>query len=147
MEGEQEMAETTTRPKGALRILVAEDNQVNRQMIMLMLESLNYSATEVENGLLALQEFDSNDYDLVLIDVQMPEMDGLELAREIRSRHPEGNWPRLVAVTAYAMPSDRKAAFAAGMDDFIAKPFGIADLVEVIDRAIEAVKAREAHED
>ena len=109
-----------------LRVLLAEDNTVNQQIALLVLESLGYRADVASNGIEAVEAVDRLPYDLVLMDVQMPEMDGLEATRRIRARPtpPErGDRPiRIVAMTANAMQGDRGACIAAGMDDYLAKP-------------------------
>jgi signal transduction histidine kinase/CheY-like chemotaxis protein/HPt (histidine-containing phosphotransfer) domain-containing protein len=109
-----------------LRVLLAEDNTVNQQIALLVLESLGYRADVASNGVEAVEAVDRLPYDLVLMDVQMPEMDGLEATRQIRARPipPErGDRPiRIVAMTANAMQGDRDACLEAGMDDYLAKP-------------------------
>ena len=104
-----------------LRILLAEDNTVNQQLALLLLESMGYRADVAANGLEAIDAVDRLPYDLVLMDVQMPEMDGLEATRCIRTSGPSTQ-PRIVAMTANAMQGDREACLAAGMDDYLAKP-------------------------
>ena len=104
-----------------LRILVAEDNAVNQKLATLLLGKLGYTADLVGNGLEALEAIASERYDVVLMDVQMPELDGLETTRRIIAEYGVDR-PRIVAMTANAMESDRAECFAAGMDDYVAKP-------------------------
>ncbi len=115
-----------------LRILVAEDNAVNQKVALLLLERLGYRADVVGNGLEALTALRRQPYDVVLLHLQMPEMDGLAAAREIRQLAQQPGTacapPRLIALTANAMPSDRAACLAAGMEDFLSKPLRFDDL-------------------
>jgi signal transduction histidine kinase/CheY-like chemotaxis protein/HPt (histidine-containing phosphotransfer) domain-containing protein len=122
----------TTRP---LRLLVAEDNLVNQQVIGLMLERLGHRADIVANGAEAVQAVQSAPYDLVLMDVQMPEMDGLEATRRIRSQLSAERQPRIVALTAGALREDRERCLEAGMDDHLAKPLRADELAQALDRA------------
>jgi len=116
-----------------IRILVAEDNTINQKVALLSLERLGYRGTVVANGLEALQALRSIDYDLVLMDVLMPEMDGLEATRRIRA---DGDLrqPYIAAVTANATVEDRADCLASGMDDYVSKPFRLRDLDRVIKR-------------
>jgi GAF domain-containing protein/CheY-like chemotaxis protein len=104
------------------RILLAEDNPVNRKIALRLLDRMGYAADVAGNGLEAIAALESSRYDVVLMDVQMPELDGLEATRQIRQRWPDGRGPRIVAMTANAMEGDREACIAAGMDDYISKP-------------------------
>ncbi|MGH7958419.1 MAG: response regulator, partial [Opitutaceae bacterium] len=111
-----------------LAILLAEDNPVNQRVAILMLQRLGYRVDLAANGREALEAVQRQRYDLVLMDVQMPEMDGLQATREIRACFKDGARPRIVAMTANASTSDRDECFAAGMDDFLTKPVRGADL-------------------
>jgi CheY-like chemotaxis protein len=122
----------TVRP---LRILLAEDNAVNQMVAIQMLKRLGYSADVAGNGLEVLQALERQPYDVVLMDVQMPEMDGLVAAQEIRKRWPRG--PRIIAITAYALKGDRERCLAAGMDDYISKPIVIEELRRVLEKSEE----------
>jgi CheY-like chemotaxis protein len=116
-----------------LRILLAEDNAVNQKVALLMLEREGYRADVAFNGTEVLQSLRRQPYDVVLLDVQMPEMDGLEAARRIRAEW--GPAPRLIALTANALASDREDCLAAGMDDFVAKPLTRPALRAALERA------------
>ncbi len=110
-----------------LRILVAEDNPVNQKVALLTLRGLGYAADLAKNGLEVLSALRQKPYDVVIMDVQMPEMDGLEAARRIRAEWPTDG-PRILALTASAFVQDRERCRAAGMDGFVAKPLDLADL-------------------
>jgi CheY-like chemotaxis protein/HPt (histidine-containing phosphotransfer) domain-containing protein len=111
-----------------LHILLAEDNSVNQRVGLLMLERLGYLADVAGNGLEVLEALRRQPYDLVLMDVQMPSMDGLEATRRIRAEFPPERQPRIVAMTANVLGEQRRACLAAGMDDFVQKPVGLPDL-------------------
>ena len=118
-----------------LRILVAEDNVVNQKLALRLLEQLGYRADVAANGLEAIAAIERQPYDLVLMDVQMPEMDGFEASREITRRWPGDERPRIVAMTANAMQGDRDLCLAAGMDDYMSKPIRIEELVAALQRS------------
>jgi PAS domain S-box-containing protein len=118
----------------SLRILLAEDNSVNQKVALRILDKLGYRADVASNGLEALEALERQPYDVVLMDVQMPEMDGLEASRRICERWPDASRPRIVAMTANAMIEDREACFAAGMDDYVAKPVRPEELADALRR-------------
>jgi CheY-like chemotaxis protein len=105
-----------------LRILVAEDNLVNQKIALLMLERLGYRPDLVANGREAVSAVGQVPYDVVLMDLQMPELDGLDATRQILAEHPAGRRPRIVALTANAFEDDRLECLAAGMADHLSKP-------------------------
>ena len=119
----------------SLRILLAEDNAVNQKVALRILDKLGYRADVAANGLEALDALERQPYDVVLMDVQMPEMDGLDASRRICERWPDDSRPRIIAMTANAMIEDREACFAAGMDDYLAKPVRPEELAEALSRA------------
>ena len=117
-----------------LRILVAEDNVVNQKLALRLLQKMGYRADLARNGVEAIEHIARQRYDVVLMDVQMPEMDGLEASRRIVARWPDGDRPCIVAMTANAMQGDREACLAAGMDDYVVKPIQVEALVEALTR-------------
>jgi CheY-like chemotaxis protein len=114
-----------------LRIIIAEDNVVNQKVTRRLLRQLGYRTDMVANGLEAVQAVQRQTYDLVLMDVQMPEVDGLEATRRIRADDAIQQ-PRIVAMTAAAMHDDKQECLAAGMNDYIAKPVEVSDLIDVL---------------
>jgi CheY-like chemotaxis protein len=121
----------TRRP---LRILVAEDNLVNQKLALRLLQQMGYRADLVSNGIEAIDSVQRQTYDVVLMDVQMPEMDGLEASRRITAKWPNGKRPHIVAMTANAMQGDREMCLAAGMDDYVTKPIRVNELIEALMR-------------
>jgi PAS domain S-box-containing protein len=117
-----------------LRILVAEDNVLNQQLALLVLQKLGYQAEVTANGLEALRALERERYDVVLMDVQMPTMDGLEATRHIHQRWPEGRRPHVIAATASALQEEREACLAAGMDDYLSKPIRVDELAAALRR-------------
>ena len=115
-----------------LRILVAEDNPVNQRVALLLLERLGYRADVAGNGVEAVDAVRARPYDVVLMDVRMPEVDGMEATRRIRAELPRDRQPRVIALTANAMTEDRKACEAVGMDDFMSKPITTKELERVL---------------
>ncbi len=114
-----------------LRILVADDHATNRKLAMLMLRRLGYEPDVVGDGLEVLEALERQRYDVVLMDLQMPEMDGLEATAEVRSRWPHES-PHIIAMTANAMQGDREMCLKAGMDDYVSKPIEIDHLVAAL---------------
>ena len=112
-----------------LRILLAEDNAVNQKLAGRLLEQLGYRMDVAGDGLEAIEALERQRYDLVLMDVQMPQLDGLEATRQIVARWGPDERPRIVAMTANAMSEDRAACIAAGMDGYVAKPIRVPELI------------------
>ncbi len=127
-----------------LHILLAEDNAVNQKVALLLLERLGYRADLAANGLEVLDALRRQTYDVILMDVQMPEMDGLEAARHIRSEFPPAVQPRIIAMTANVMQGDRDVCLQAGMDDYIGKPVRIGELMAALQSSAGGGGAAEA---
>jgi CheY-like chemotaxis protein len=119
-----------------IRILVADDNSVNQTVAVRMLAKLGLRADVAADGREAVDLFAALPYDLVLMDCQMPGMDGYEATREIRKHESRGRHVVIIAMTAGAMAEDRARCLNAGMDDYIAKPLGLQDLAAVLDRSL-----------
>ncbi len=138
----REPSATTAKPKidatlaarHPLRILLAEDNVVNQKLALRLLQQMGYRADLASNGIEAIESVARQPYDVVLMDVQMPEMDGLDASRRIVAKWPASKRPRIVAMTANAMQGDREECLAAGMDDYVTKPIRVDALVEALNR-------------
>jgi CheY-like chemotaxis protein len=115
-----------------LRILLAEDNAVNQKLALRLLQQMGYAADVANNGLEVLDAVAGGTYDVVLMDVQMPEMDGLEATRRIRATRGVAGGPHIVAMTANAMAEDREACRDAGMNDYVSKPIAVGELVRAL---------------
>ena len=114
-----------------LRILLAEDNQVNQKLALRILEQMGYRADVASNGIEAVESIERQTYDVILMDVQMPEMDGLDATRNIR-KLADATQPHVIAMTANAMEGDREMCIAAGMNDYVSKPIRVNELVEAL---------------
>ncbi|MDF0556251.1 response regulator [Kamptonema sp. UHCC 0994] len=123
-----------------IRILLAEDNLVNQKVATHLLERIGYRADIAGNGLEALEALRKQSYDVVLMDVQMPQMDGLEATRRICQEWPEEFRPRIIAMTANAMQGDREKCLAAGMDDYITKPVRREELANALSKCKPILK-------
>ncbi|HEY1759154.1 MAG TPA: response regulator [Bryobacteraceae bacterium] len=131
---------THTRPASApggprMRILLAEDNVVNQRVAVRILEKQGYGVVVASNGVEALKAIEEHDFDLVLMDIQMPEMGGFEATGNIRQKeHPSGTHIPIIAMTAHAMTGDRERCLEAGMDDYISKPVRAPALIELVEK-------------
>jgi signal transduction histidine kinase/DNA-binding response OmpR family regulator len=127
-----------------LRILVAEDNPVNQKLAVYLLERLGYRAEVVGNGREAVIAINRQRYDVVLMDVQMPEMDGLEASRQVLESIPLDERPVIIAVTANTMPGDRERCLRAGMDHYIGKPIRAEELQQALEFGARQMSQRRA---
>ena len=118
--------------RSSLNILIAEDNPVNQKVAQLMLQRLGHRTDLAANGQEVLRALENQSCDLVLMDIQMPKMDGIEATRLIRSRWPQG--PKIIAITSFDPEFCREQCFSAGVDDFINKPIRMNELDAAIDR-------------
>jgi len=127
---------------GSLSILLAEDNSINQRLMERMLGSLNHAVTVAQDGLEALQAYEQGAFDVVLMDMQMPRMDGLEATRKIRDleRSHERHIP-IIALTAHALNASQQQCFEAGVDAYVTKPVRMEELLAVIGRCLEANRA------
>jgi CheY-like chemotaxis protein len=131
------------RRRGGFRILLAEDNPVNQRVAMVMLRKLGHQVSVVDDGAQAVERAEAETFDLALMDVQMPHLDGLEASARIRARAAQAGKPRLpiIAMTAHAMKGDRERCLEAGMDDYLSKPIRLAELAAALDRVMLGVSA------
>ena len=120
--------EKTPNSSVSINILVAEDDKLNRDLTLLMLKRLGYEADAVTNGLDVIQALEQRAYDLILMNIVMPGMDGLETTQEIRRTKSNPKRPWIIAITAYILPDGRKRCLDAGMDDYIVKPVKLGEL-------------------
>jgi signal transduction histidine kinase/DNA-binding response OmpR family regulator len=132
------------RPDTALRVLVAEDNAINQRVAVRLLARLGHHAEVADNGREALERLEQTAYDVVLMDVQMPELDGLDASRAICARRSPPRRPCIIAMTAEALPGDREKCLAAGMDDYVVKPVTLAQLAAALARCRREPAARDA---
>ncbi len=121
-------AQSSTERPCRKRVLLAEDNEINQRIAMRILEKSGYDAKAVGNGKLAVEELSRSRYDIVLMDIQMPEMDGLEATARIREMESPVRRIPIIAVTANCMAGDREKCLSAGMDDYIPKPMDLTKL-------------------
>jgi PAS domain S-box-containing protein len=131
---EESVADPALENISRLRILVVEDNEINQYVLLAMLESIGCSATVASDGMQAVNEFETQQYDVVLMDIEMPVMDGIQATHAIR-KHPQIKQPYIVALTAHVMPDSRDKFMQAGMNDYVSKPVLMEALIAVLVKA------------
>lgn len=116
-------------------ILLVEDNLLNQKFATAVLKMNGYTTDVAENGKIGIEKFEQTDYDIVLMDIQMPIMDGIECTKEIRKIEDHNGWDRIkiIAVTAFAMPGDEKKFLESGLDSYLAKPYKGPDLIALME--------------
>jgi CheY-like chemotaxis protein len=118
-----------------LKVLLVEDNELNQKFAIAVIRKLGYEVDIAENGRVGLDKYLSQSYDLILMDIQMPEMNGIEATKAIRKhekQYGEGKHIPIIAITAFVMEHDRKNCIEAGMDEFLAKPYKPMELQQKI---------------
>jgi len=133
MQPEELLIAITGKQNQTLRILLAEDDEIIQKVTLLMLKKLGYRADVAANGFEVLSALDHDNYDIILMDLQMPEMGGLEAARIIRQYRPDGL--KIIAVTACALEEILEECLEAGMDDYVSKPIKLNELANLLSRA------------
>ena len=123
-----------SRSLAGLRVLIAEDNRTNQKVTRLMLDRLECDSDIADNGRVVLERMEINDYDIILMDMQMPDIDGLEATRRIRAELPPERQPHIIAMTANTMSGDRERCLEAGMNDYIGKPVQREELRQALER-------------
>jgi CheY-like chemotaxis protein len=118
-----------------IKILIAEDNSINQKLLVMMLKMLGYKADAVTDGMEVLQRIQKKTYDLILLDIQMPKLDGVETVQELVKLRLK-NMPRVIAITAYAMAGDREKYLSVGMNGYLSKPFRMEELVKEMKRVM-----------
>jgi signal transduction histidine kinase/DNA-binding response OmpR family regulator len=144
IESIQTTGATPTKEQKPLRILLAEDNLVNQKVALLLLQKIGYRADIANNGAEAVDIFVNQQYDVILMDMQMPEMDGIEATQKIRQEYQNLPRPYIIAMTAHAMAGYRETCIDAGMDDYVTKPVNRDALAEALQRAATAIEERNA---
>jgi len=126
-------------PKPALKILIAEDNLINQNLVATILRIAGYELTLAQSGEEAVELEATNEFDLILMDIDMPGMGGVEAATRIIARRTASNPIPIIALTAHAMPADRERFLRIGMVGYVAKPFERVELLRAIDEALKRI--------
>jgi CheY-like chemotaxis protein len=127
----------------SLRILLAEDNTINQRVALRILQRLGYEADVADTGLAVLTALDENVYDVILMDVQMPELNGLDATRRIRAELPADRQPNIIALTADAAPGFQNECLASGMNNYVSKPIRIDELVAALQQVRQTTETTE----
>jgi CheY-like chemotaxis protein len=132
VKGKEEFVPGFKPARRQLRVLVAEDNSINQQVVLSHLRNMGHEAYVVDNGRAAINAWSAGEFDAILMDCHMPEMDGYAATREIRRREPDSRHIPIIALTANALEGDRERCLAAGMDDYLSKPIKLTNLAAVL---------------
>ena len=124
-----------------MKILLVEDEAINQMLMTALLTQFGFEVTAVENGKKAVEAVAREEYQLILMDLQMPDMDGFEATRRIKAMTDRPNLPPIIALTAHAMGKDREKCLQAGMDDYLSKPIGRDELYHVLVRHLAGNRA------
>lgn len=142
-ESKSAVFETDLAERHPLHILLAEDNKVNQKVALGIFKKLGYTIDIVDNGLEVIRALNKKMYDVIFMDIQMPEMDGVEATHQIQDRWGAGNYPPIIAMTAHALEGDREKYLALGMDGYISKPINIRSLIETIEQIRPQTETKE----
>ena len=127
--------DSTVAVRHPLRVLLVEDNMINQKVAAKILSRLGYQSDIASNGFEAIESLERQPYDVVFMDIQMPEMDGNEATKRIRDRWPKDHQPYIIAMTAHALEGDREKYIARGMDDYVSKPIKVDALIAALEKA------------
>jgi CheY-like chemotaxis protein/HPt (histidine-containing phosphotransfer) domain-containing protein len=133
--------------RGAFKILLAEDNFINQKVALRIMSEAGYKADAVMNGFQAVKAVEDNKYDVILMDVQMPEMDGMTATRKIRELKIENGKVPIIAITAHALMGDKEKCLEAGMDDYLSKPIRSEILIQKLDKWLQVQAGTKEAED
>ncbi|AFZ37912.1 response regulator receiver protein [Stanieria cyanosphaera PCC 7437] len=128
-----------TKSSQSVRLLIVEDYPDNRELLMIMLQAIGYQPDWVSNGQEAIALLEEQQYDVILMDCQMPEMDGYEATRVIRQREKSQRHTIIIGLTAHVMKGDRQKCLDAGMDDYLSKPIDLDKLIKILDNWLQTL--------
>ncbi|MBT7600009.1 MAG: response regulator [Anaerolineae bacterium] len=127
--------DSTLAVRHPLRVLLVEDNMINQKVAAKILSRLGYQSDIASNGFEAIEALERQTYDVIFMDIQMPEMDGNEATRQIREKWGQDRQPHIIAMTAHALEGDREKYLTRGMDDYVSKPINVGALISALEKA------------